>query len=78
MEVSEEIDAGMALLHQKRIHIRGKLNEHLPATQNLPPEVLTEIFQLSAYKLNLRELNCTRLRYRCFSNLALFVLIGGA
>jgi len=32
MEASEEIDAGMALLHQKRIHIRGKLNEHLPAT----------------------------------------------
>ena len=55
IEASEKIDAEMALLHQKRVHIRGKLNEHLSATRNLPPEVLTEIFRLSAYKLNLRE-----------------------
>jgi len=45
----------MALLYQKRARVRGKLNEHLSATRNLPPEVLTEIFRLSACNLDLRE-----------------------
>jgi len=54
-EALEKINEEMALLHQKRAHVRGKLNEHLSATRNLPPEVLTEIFRLSACNLDLRE-----------------------
>jgi len=44
IKASEKIDREIALLHQKRAHLRGKLNEYLSATRNLPPEVLTEIF----------------------------------
>ena len=72
IEASEKIDREIAPLHQKRARVRGELNEHLSATRNLFPEVLTEIFWLSACRLSLREnLNCTRSRYRCFSNLVL-------
>ena len=45
----------MALLHQKRARFRGELNEYLSATRSLPPEVLTEIFRLSACNLDSRE-----------------------
>ena len=55
IEASEKIDEEIDLLHQKRARLRGKLNEHLSATRNLPPEVLTEIFRLSACRLNPRE-----------------------
>ena len=55
IEALEKINEEMALLHQKRARFRGKLNEHLSATRNLPPEVLTEIFWLSACNLDLRE-----------------------
>ena len=55
IEASGKIDREIALLHQKRARVRGELNEHLSATRNLPPKVLTEIFWLSACRLNLRE-----------------------
>jgi len=55
LEASEIIDREIVLLHQKRARVRGELNEHLSATRNLFPEVLTEIFWLSACRLNLRE-----------------------
>ena len=55
IEALEKIDGEMALLHQKCTCVRGKLNEHLSATRNLPQEVLTEISRLSACRLNLRE-----------------------
>ena len=55
IEASEKIDSQIALLHQKRARVHGELNEHLSATRNLPPEVLTEIFRLSACRLNLRK-----------------------
>ena len=51
----EKIDGEIALLHQKHARLRGKLNERLSATRNLSPEVLTEIFWLSAWRLNFRK-----------------------
>ena len=55
IKASEKIDREIARLHQKRARVRGKLNEYLSAARNLPQEVLTEIFRLSACRLNLRE-----------------------